>query len=112
MSFFLNLVESKAVDDICVTYPLPAGIERSVVLRILNGKTAEFASMSASDLLAGGAMDDTNLAFTEAEQFYAKQAARWPEHLDMVTIPAILPFPDPEDNGSQEYVLFFSALSS
>ncbi|CAJ0601998.1 unnamed protein product [Cylicocyclus nassatus] len=102
MSFFLNLVESKAVDDICVTYPLPAGIERSVVLRILNGKTAEFASMSASDLLAGGAMDDANLTFTEAEQFYAKQAARWPEHLDMVTIPAILPFPDPEDNDPQD----------
>ncbi|ETN84785.1 transcription factor Tfb2 [Necator americanus] len=40
-----------------------------------------------------------NLGFTEAEQYYVKQTARWPEHLDMVTIPAILPFPDPEDNS-------------
>ncbi|EYC04056.1 hypothetical protein Y032_0090g2390 [Ancylostoma ceylanicum] len=99
MSFFLNLVESKVVEDICVSYPLPIGIERSIVLRILNGKTSEFANMSAIDLLAGGAMNDSNLGFTEAEQYYSKQTARWPEHLDMVTIPAILPFPDPEDNS-------------
>ncbi|RCN49061.1 transcription factor Tfb2 [Ancylostoma caninum] len=99
MSFFLNLVESKVVEDICVSYPLPIGIERSIVLRILNGKTSEFANMSAIDLLAGGAMNDSNLSFTEAEQYYVKQTARWPEHLDMVTIPAILPFPDPEDNS-------------
>ncbi|VDM52992.1 unnamed protein product [Angiostrongylus costaricensis] len=98
MSFFLNLVESKVVDEICVSYPLPIGIERSIVLRILNGKT-EFANMSAIDLLAGGALNDSNLSFSEAESYYVKQSARWPEHLDMVTIPAILPFPDPEDNS-------------
>ncbi|XGW27645.1 hypothetical protein V3C99_007888 [Haemonchus contortus] len=99
MSFFLNLVESKVVDDICVTYPLPIGIERSIVLRILNGKTSEFANMSAIDLLAGGSLNDANLGFAEAEQFYVKQTARWPEHLDMVTIPSILPYPDPDDNS-------------
>uniref|UniRef100_A0A0K0DMJ0 General transcription factor IIH subunit 4 n=1 Tax=Angiostrongylus cantonensis TaxID=6313 RepID=A0A0K0DMJ0_ANGCA len=98
MSFFLNLVESKVVDEICVSYPLPIGIERSIVLRILNGKT-EFANMSAIYLLAGGALNDSNLSFSEAESYYVKQSARWPEHLDMVTIPAILPFPDPEDNN-------------
>ncbi|KAK6750528.1 hypothetical protein RB195_002479 [Necator americanus] len=97
MSFFLNL--SEAVEDICVAYPLPIGIERSIVLRILNGKASEFASLTATDLLAGGALNDANLGFTEAEQYYVKQTARWPEHLDMVTIPAILPFPDPEDNS-------------
>ncbi|KAK6053022.1 hypothetical protein COOONC_09473 [Cooperia oncophora] len=98
----LNDVQSKVVEDICVTYPLPIGIERSIVLRILNGKTAEFANMSAIDLLAGGALNDANLGFSEAEQFYVKQTARWPEHLDMVTIPSILPYPDPEDNSLQD----------
>ncbi|VDM70776.1 unnamed protein product [Strongylus vulgaris] len=102
MSFFLNLLESKVVDDICVFYPLPVGIERSIVLRILNGKTSEFANMSATDLLALESMNDTDLTFTEAEQFYTKQAARWPEHLDMVTIPAILPFPDPKNDKLQD----------
>ncbi|VDO13645.1 unnamed protein product [Haemonchus placei] len=63
MSFFLNLVESKVVDDICVTYPLPIGIERSIVLRILNGKTSEFANMSAIDLLAGGSLNDYTSTF-------------------------------------------------
>ncbi|KHJ94279.1 hypothetical protein OESDEN_05794 [Oesophagostomum dentatum] len=102
MSFFLNLVESKAVEEICVPYPLPVGVERSIVLRILNGKTSEFANMSAADLAAGVSMNDANLSFNEAEEYYQKQSARWPEHIDMVTIPAVLPYPDPDDNALQD----------
>lgn len=90
------------VDEICVPYRLPTGIERSVVLRILNGKTAEFAAMSANDLVASGTMNDGNLGFAEAEQFYAKQTARWPEHLEMITIPSILRYPDPDDNSTHD----------
>ncbi|WKY03255.1 hypothetical protein Q1695_004752 [Nippostrongylus brasiliensis] len=102
MSFFLNLVSSPVVDDICVSYPLPSGVERSIVLRILSGKVSEFVNQSANDLVAQLPLNDANLGFTEVEQFYEQQSARWPEHLDMVTIPAILPYPDEEDTGSND----------
>ncbi|VDO84795.1 unnamed protein product [Heligmosomoides polygyrus] len=76
MSFFLNLVDSKVVDEICVPYRLPTGIERSVVLRILNGKTAEFAAMSANDLVASGTMND--LGCEDSEELQDKAASNAP----------------------------------
>uniref|UniRef100_A0A1I7XSA2 CCR4-NOT transcription complex subunit 11 n=1 Tax=Heterorhabditis bacteriophora TaxID=37862 RepID=A0A1I7XSA2_HETBA len=92
LPFFLSLISSKCVEEPCIQSAPVSAIEKSIALYILCGKVSDFATSTAIELATSEPLNTEGLTGVEdVESFYKKQSARWPQYLDISSIPQLLP---------------------